>query len=586
MRVRTLAVLAAGAMALAMALAWGARASASEQSALDEEEAGQRAAKAPAARRAAPEGSAPAAARPVRPEAREEPRPVVLRFTNISAESFMGTLKQLGENEAIGERLREIPIALNGEANAVVVIAPPKTIAFLQTIARGLDQPNEFRENRRRQMEERSQGMMQEMRGRMEEPMGQMPPRMQQPMRGRMGGQRQEMGQGARGQMQGNREEMQQPMRGRIEERMGQMPPRMQQPMRGRMGPGERPGSEAAPGRKAPVAPAVLESPAAFFLIQDQGAAQPPPAASQSVRISGTSDGRNTTVLSASDSSGSSSASEPGGTVATMWGTLGEDGSGALRLLQDEGIRGELAMTPDQVTLIGNLLKDRETAEAQFRESQRGTFNREELQSLPPEERKARMAEALRAAAAAWQAHAEDMAGLDRVAWQALTDTQRAKLREINVSSTRARLRQGIYSMFGEQAVKELALSNEQVDKINAIIQQSAQEAAGLFREKMAALKDLPPDQQKQQMSAMFEEARAKAEEMRATVKGRIMEILTPDQQKVADKYMNEAQAGRGKTIGRTVRPKEDDAAPAPAPAPAPAQPGAGVVPAPVPVIG
>jgi hypothetical protein len=73
------------------------------------------------------------------------PKPMVLRFKYIPAESFIDTLKQLGRNPRVGEVLEQIPVALNQQANAVVVLAPPEAAEFLTIIAKGLDQPNEFR---------------------------------------------------------------------------------------------------------------------------------------------------------------------------------------------------------------------------------------------------------------------------------------------------------------------------------------------------------------------------------------------------------------------------------------------------------
>jgi DNA-binding transcriptional MerR regulator len=67
--------------------------------------------------------------------------PIVLRFVHISAESFLETFEQLSEHEAVAD----IPMALNEEANAVVVLGPPPVLEHLEKIARGLDQPNEYR---------------------------------------------------------------------------------------------------------------------------------------------------------------------------------------------------------------------------------------------------------------------------------------------------------------------------------------------------------------------------------------------------------------------------------------------------------
>ena len=72
------------------------------------------------------------------------PTPLIIQFKNIPAESFVGTIMQLGANSALGEALKQMPISVNREANAVVVLGPPELIAFLSAIAKALDQPNEF----------------------------------------------------------------------------------------------------------------------------------------------------------------------------------------------------------------------------------------------------------------------------------------------------------------------------------------------------------------------------------------------------------------------------------------------------------
>jgi hypothetical protein len=79
------------------------------------------------------------------------PRPLVLQFRHIPAESFLDTLKQLARNPQVAEVLERIPIALNQPANAVVMLVPPEAAEFLMAIAKGLDQPNEFRDIMRQQ---------------------------------------------------------------------------------------------------------------------------------------------------------------------------------------------------------------------------------------------------------------------------------------------------------------------------------------------------------------------------------------------------------------------------------------------------
>jgi hypothetical protein len=73
------------------------------------------------------------------------PKPLVVQFKHIPAHSFMETLKQLGRHPAVGEILQKVPMAVNQEANAVVILGPPEVTDYLAAIAKGLDQPNAFR---------------------------------------------------------------------------------------------------------------------------------------------------------------------------------------------------------------------------------------------------------------------------------------------------------------------------------------------------------------------------------------------------------------------------------------------------------
>jgi hypothetical protein len=106
----------------------------------------------------------PAAARPrEQRDAPDRPRrikPTIIQFEHISAESFMHTLKQLARNPHVAQALRELPLALNEEANAVVVIAPDEVTQMLTAIARGLDRPSEYHQreeaNRRREHAQRA----------------------------------------------------------------------------------------------------------------------------------------------------------------------------------------------------------------------------------------------------------------------------------------------------------------------------------------------------------------------------------------------------------------------------------------------
>ncbi|MBI5723412.1 MAG: hypothetical protein HZA50_05600, partial [Planctomycetes bacterium] len=74
----------------------------------------------------------------------DRPAPVVIRFNHISAGSFVKTLDQLARNPKVAEALKEMPWALNEEANAVVMILPPEAAEMLTNMARELDQPSQY----------------------------------------------------------------------------------------------------------------------------------------------------------------------------------------------------------------------------------------------------------------------------------------------------------------------------------------------------------------------------------------------------------------------------------------------------------
>ena len=85
----------------------------------------------------------------------DAPTPIVLRFKHINVRSFAETLDQLGRRGS-GMALRNLPIAVNEEANAVVVVARKQLAKHLKIIAEGLDKPNEYRQRmRQREMHER-----------------------------------------------------------------------------------------------------------------------------------------------------------------------------------------------------------------------------------------------------------------------------------------------------------------------------------------------------------------------------------------------------------------------------------------------
>jgi Spy/CpxP family protein refolding chaperone len=80
---------------------------------------------------------------------------MVIQFQHISAESFVETLEQLARHDRVDQALRGLPHAINEQANAVVVIAPPDIAQMLEAIAKGLDRPCRYHQKvRRREREE------------------------------------------------------------------------------------------------------------------------------------------------------------------------------------------------------------------------------------------------------------------------------------------------------------------------------------------------------------------------------------------------------------------------------------------------
>jgi len=185
-------------------------------------------------------------ARPPEPDAEA----VVLRFVHIPAQSFVETLEQLGErNPKVREGLEQLPLAVNGPANAVVLIAPREVVGMLREVAEQLDQPNEFEMHaREREMQEHRMRLemesqrrdldrediafrmkMEEAKRRMGRPM---PPAPAAPPAPRPGGP------GMRGPGKGKMGPGGPGMMGPGKGKMGPGGPGMRGPAKGRMGPG------------------------------------------------------------------------------------------------------------------------------------------------------------------------------------------------------------------------------------------------------------------------------------------------------------------------------------------------------------
>jgi hypothetical protein len=295
------------------------------------------------------------------------------------------------------------------------------------------------------------------------------------------------------------------------------------------------------------------------------------------------SDGQNVTVIRSdggegvvvqSGQGGAGAPPGPGGIRVSGspmgFGEIGQDGRGALRLLREEGVRTELALTADQATLIQDLVKDADTIMADMRKGFSGDAAGTE--DLTPEERRQRMRERMAQMAETWRTKGAELAELDKTAWQALTDVQRTRLQEMARARTRTTVRRGIASFLGEEAVKELNLSDAQVDQIRGIIQESAQEAGRLWRERVAGLQGLSPEERHAKNLEFSAKMGAERAEREAAVKAKVMAILTPEQREKAEAYLKEAEARRGTTVGRAIRPPAagTEGPPPPPPTPTP----------------
>jgi Spy/CpxP family protein refolding chaperone len=306
-----------------------------------------------------------------------------------------------------------------------------------------------------------------------------------------------------------------------------------------------------------PVTPAIQEQPARFLLIEDAPVpegGEPPraeqPRGARARRPGGRTFGRGL-----------------GGTT-----EIGPEGQGILRLLRDEAVRGELALTPDQQTMIEDLRKDAEKAQERLRSSRPAP---EPGAPPAPEEGRRPARGNFGAMSETFQKFRAEMAELDKIAWQALTETQRAKAREIaRARSTDERVsRSPLGVLLGEEAVKDLGLTGEQVERIRAVLAETSDEQGRAWREQMEKMRDVPADQRRAAFTEFARQREATRADRDAALKERVLVILTPAQQEKAEKYFKEAEASRGRTIGRTVR-RPGGGAPPPPPPPPPGAPG------------
>jgi hypothetical protein len=274
----------------------------------------------------------------------------------------------------------------------------------------------------------------------------------------------------------------------------------------------------------------------------------------------------------------------PGGRFGGMGGEIGPEGQGILRLLRDEAARKDLVLTPDQTTLIEDLLKDADTAGEKLRQSAppRPAPPPSEPRpegAVPPEgqappapggRRGGPGRRGFTGSPEALEAYRKEVAALDNTAWQALTETQREKARQLAQARSRAMFRGPMGAILTPEAVKELGLSDEQVKQVQAVLDQAAEERSRSFRETIERMRTLSPEERRAQMQELFRGQSTARAERDAAVKAKVMAVLTPDQQGKAEKILEQGAAQRGRTIGRTARPPQEGGAPPPPPPPPP----------------
>jgi Spy/CpxP family protein refolding chaperone len=374
------------------------------------------------------------AVRPGSPPEGRPPKPLVIQFKNIPAESFLNTIKQLCQNPKIREAFEQLPIAINEPANAVVIIGPPEAAEFLGMIAQGLDQPNEFR-LRERALEHEDlrfrfgaaergfgppQGRGPMMRQQGGPPQGQGPMMRQQggpsqgpgPMMRQQGGRPQ--GQGPMMRQQGGPPEGRGPMmrqQGGPPEGRGPMmrqqggppqgqgpmmrqqggPPQGQGPMmRQQGGPPQGQGPMMRPQGGPPQGPGAMMRPPAA-----PGMPNPAPAAPPQARSSGFSGGR------------------------VEIGVTPGEGAGRFGLLLAPEARERLGLSDQQVERIRSVLSGLHQGAGQMAERMR-----EALKDVPPQERAERMREMMEKGAAE---RVRRMHGAEETIMKVLSPEQREK---------------------------------------------------------------------------------------------------------------------------------------------------------------
>ncbi|MBE3071320.1 MAG: Spy/CpxP family protein refolding chaperone [Planctomycetes bacterium] len=116
----------------------------------------------------------------------------------------------------------------------------------------------------------------------------------------------------------------------------------------------------------------------------------------------------------------------------------------------------------------------------------------------------------------------------------------------------------GVGRLLSPQAMERLGLSEEQQAKIREIqteVREQMQQMVGRARE---ALKDVPAEERAERMPRMTERVQAERNRQMEAVRGRILEVLTPDQREKAEGLLEGRGPGRPESPERPDAPARD----------------------------
>ena len=414
------------------------------------------------------------------------PKPLVLRFLHIPAESFVQTLKQLARNDRVREGLEQMPLAINEPANAVVIVAPPEVAEMLMHLAKQLDQPNEFAMAERHRMRQDAmggpgpkQGHPAQMMPGGPKPMQGPPPQMMPGGPGAMQGPQPQMMPGGPGAMQGPRPGMMpggpKPMQGPRPGMMPGGPGQMQGPQPGMMPGGPKPMQGRQPGMM-PGGPGQMQGPPPQMMPGGPGQMQ----------------GRRPGMMPGGPMQGRRPGMMLGGR-GPMCGMCPMQGGG-MRRGEGPGERPqrEEMQRGERMQQERRMQRERGEAEPREREEAEG---RGEVDRPPPGAR-------------------EEGRGMPDRGMGPLGRLLTPRGRE------------------------ELGLSDKQAAKIEEILADAREEMQGMVGRIREAMADTPPDERAELTRRMTERLRQERARRMEAVRGRVMDVLTPDQRERAERWL------------------------------------------------